>query len=145
MHAWLRCIACKSASVARKINSVLCLCAVVLGTFDSVALVGDSRLQFLGGAVQPVMASSDGTILVGSARVVSSNIPTKNGVVHIINNVLTDDASMNATAVAVAAKLGDFGPFNRTKASIMLVYLLSFLDFPCNIKDLHLNGCAGRT
>lgn len=97
---------------------------MVFGTFDSVALVGDSRLQFLSGAVQPVMASTDGTILVGSARVVSSNIPTKNGVVHIINSVLADDASINATAVAVAAKLGDFGPFNRTKASIALFKLL---------------------
>lgn len=92
-------------------------CAVVLGNFDSVALVGQSRLQFLGGAVQPVLASSDGTIIVGPARVISSNIPTRNGVVHIINKVLAGDASINATAVAIAAKLGDFGPFNRTKAS----------------------------
>ena len=105
---------------------------MVLGTFDSVALVGDSRLQFLSGAVQPVMASSDGTILVGSARVVSSNIPTKNGVVHIINSVLTDDASINATAVAVAAKLGDFGPFNRTKASFTLFCLSPSLFFSSN-------------
>ncbi len=90
---------------------------MVLGNWDSVALVGQSRLQFLGGAVQPVLASSDGTIIVGSARVVSPNIPTRNGVVHILNKVLDGDASINSTAVAVAAKLGDFGPFNRTKAS----------------------------
>ncbi|BDA44986.1 Glutamyl-tRNA(Gln) amidotransferase subunit A [Coccomyxa sp. Obi] len=107
---------------------------VVVGTFDSVALVGDSRLQFLGGAVQPVMASSDGTILVGSARVVSSNIPTKNGVVHIINNVLADDAAINSTAVAVAAKLGDFGPFNRTKREQMFTFEITFL--PASLPSL---------
>lgn len=96
---------------------VYALFAVVLGSFDSVALLGVSRLQFLGGAVQPVLASAEGTIIVGSTRVVTSNIPTKNGVVHIINNVLGGDAGINSSAVAIAAKLGDFGPFNRTKAS----------------------------
>ena len=89
---------------------------MVLGNFDSLGLESITRLQFASGAVQPVIASPDGTVIVGTARVVIGNIPAANGVLHIINDVLTDDASINSTAVAVAAKLGDFGPFNKTKA-----------------------------
>ena len=91
--------------------------AVVLGNFDSLGLQSVTRLQFASGTVQPVIASRDGTVIVGTARVMIGNIPAANGVLHIINDVLTDDASINSTAVAVAAKIGDFGPFNRTKVT----------------------------
>ena len=92
--------------------------AVVLGNFDAAGLAGIARLQFASGSVQPVLVSADGTILVGTARVIAGNIPAANGVLHIINDVLDDDISLNSTAVAVAANAGDFGPFNQTQASL---------------------------
>ena len=91
---------------------------MVLGNFDAAGLAGVARLQFASGAVQPVLAGADGTILVGTARVVIGNIPAANGVLHIINDVLDDDISLNSTAVLVAENAGDFGPFNQTQASL---------------------------
>jgi hypothetical protein len=92
---------------------------VVLGSFDAAGLAGVARLQFASGAVQPVLAGADGTILVGTARVVAGNIPAANGVLHIIDDVLDDDISLNSTAVVVAENAGDFGPFNQTQASLL--------------------------
>lgn len=88
----------------------------MLGQFDSVALAQQTRLQFLSGTVQPVLALPDGTILIGGTRVVSPNTPARNGVLHVINEVLNGDISINSSAVITAAKMGDFGPFNKTKA-----------------------------
>ncbi len=69
----------------------------------------------MNGAVQPVMATPDGTLIVGPARVAVPNLPATNGVVHIIGSVLSPDASTNSSGVAIAERMGDFGPFNRTK------------------------------
>ena len=81
-------------------------------------LLGVARLQFASGAVQPVFASLDGTVLVGTARVINGNIPAANGVLHIIDDVLDDDISLNSTVVSVLADAGDYGPFNQTQASL---------------------------
>ena len=69
----------------------------------------------MNGAVQPVMATPDGTLIVGPARVAVPNLPAINGVVHVIGSVLSPDASTNSSGVAIAERMGDFGPFNRTK------------------------------
>lgn len=74
----------------------------------------------MSGAVQPVLATPDGTVIVGAARVTSPNLPAKNGVVHVIGNVLSSDAAVNSTGVAIAEKIGDFGPFNKTKVGTLL-------------------------
>ena len=90
-------------------------CAVIRGRLDTTALASFARLQFMSGAVQPVLATPDGTLLVGPARVTVPNLPARNGAVHIVSSVLSPDASTNSTSVAVAEKMGDFGPFNWTK------------------------------
>ena len=102
----------------KQLQHWLCGCAVVLGNFDAVGLLGVARLQFASGAVQPVFASLDGTVLVGTARVINGNIPAANGVLHIIDDVLDDDISLNSTVVSVLADAGDYGPFNQTQASL---------------------------
>ena len=89
--------------------------AVVRGRLDTTALASFARLQLMNGAVQPVMATPDGTLIVGPARVAVPNLPATNGVVHIIGSVLSPDASTNSSGVAIAERMGDFGPFNRTK------------------------------
>jgi hypothetical protein len=123
---------------------------VVVGQLDTVALSKVARVQFLSGTVQPVLAMPDGTVLVGAARVLSPNIPAANGLLHVIGGVLTGDMAINSTSVAVAARMGDFGPFNKTKvgralhacASIgcvpdcgltasMLPWFSCFLCMPC--------------
>ena len=94
-----------------------CFCAVIRGRLDTTSLGAFGRLEFLNGAVQPVLASQDGTLIVGPARVAVPNLPARNGVVHIIDTVLSPDASVNSSGVALAEKMGDFGPFNSTKVT----------------------------
>ena len=109
---------CQALHAVRAPALAVCAPAVVLGSFDAAGLLGVARLQFASGAVQPVLAAVDGTILVGTARVVNGNIPAANGVLHIIDDVLDDDISLNSTAVSVMADAGDYGPFNQTQASL---------------------------
>ena len=89
--------------------------AVVRGRLDTTALASLGQLRFLNGAVQPVLATLDGTLIVGPARVVAPNVPATNGVVHIIGTVLSPSAAVNSSGVAIAERMGDFGPFNASK------------------------------
>ena len=89
--------------------------AVVRGRLDTTALASLGQLRFLNGAVQPVLATPDGTLIVGPARVVAPNVPATNGVVHIIGTVLSPSAAVNSSGVAIAERMGDFGPFNASK------------------------------
>ncbi|CAL5229954.1 g13383 [Coccomyxa viridis] len=100
---------------------------IVRGRLDTTALASFARLQLMNGAVQPVMATPDGTLIVGPARVAVPNLPATNGVVHIIGSVLSPDASTNSSGVAIAERMGDFGPFNRTKREQMFTYEITFL------------------
>ena len=96
-----------------------CFCAVIRGRLDTTSLGAFGRLEFLNGAVQPVLATSDGTLIVGPARVAVPNLPARNGVVHIIDTVLSPDASVNSSGVALAEKMGDFGTLNSTKVTAL--------------------------
>ncbi|CAK0784217.1 hypothetical protein CVIRNUC_007421 [Coccomyxa viridis] len=107
---------------------------IVRGRLDTTALASLGQLRFLNGAVQPVLAMPDGTLIVGPARVVAPNVPATNGVVHIIGTVLSPSAAVNSSGVAIAERMGDFGPFNASKREQMFSYEITFL--PASLPSL---------
>ncbi|KAK9825906.1 hypothetical protein WJX81_004298 [Elliptochloris bilobata] len=72
-------------------------------------------LRLAGGTVQPVSRTADGDTFVGSARLVVADVPAANGLVHLLDSVLVGDMAVNASAIALAERLGDFGPFNGSQ------------------------------
>lgn len=68
-------------------------------------------LRTAGGTVQPISRAANETF-VGSARLVAADLPADNGLVHVLDSVLLGDVAVNVTAIALAERLGDFGPFN---------------------------------
>jgi hypothetical protein len=65
--------------------------------------------------VQIWISPQDATVFVGSGAIVAPDIWAMNGVVHLVDDVLTTDASYNVTMIAAAEKLMGFGPFNDSQ------------------------------
>ena len=72
-------------------------------------------LRLASGAVQPVSRTNDSEIFVGSARLIAADLPAANGVVHVLDSVLVGDMGVNVSAIGLAERLGDFGPFNNSQ------------------------------
>ena len=83
------------------------------GVVHAADLPGLLRLG--NGAVQLVSRTNDSEIFVGSARLIAANLPAANGVVHVLDSVLLGDMSVNVSAIGLAERLGDFGPFNDSQ------------------------------
>jgi hypothetical protein len=90
--------------------------AVAYGVLRAEAL--PAALQLASGAVQPVARSADGELFIGTARLTAANIPAANGVVHVLDGVLAGDMAVNTSAIGVAERLGDFGPFNISQVRV---------------------------
>lgn len=58
---------------------------------------------------------SDQTVYVGGGAIVQPDVEASNGIIHMVDHVLTTDASYNITMIEAAEKLMGFGPFNSTQ------------------------------
>ena len=69
--------------------------------------------------------SSNGSIQIGNATIVSADIGAVNGVVHVVDKFPLLNAAFNTSMVAALEAAGDFGPFNDSKvielASLVLL------------------------
>ncbi len=56
---------------------------------------------------------------VGAAAIVLPDVDAGIDIIHLVDKVLTSDASFNTTMIAAAEKLMGFGPFNRTQVPLL--------------------------
>lgn len=62
--------------------------------------------------LQVSVTRNSNQLWLGNAAFTVANLQAPNGVVHILASWPSTDLAVNESAVTVAGKLGDFGPFN---------------------------------
>ena len=67
---------------------------------------------------------NDGQMWIGNAPIVDANIQATNGILHVLGGLPSADLSLNESAITLASKLGNFGPFNYTDVRAALFLLL---------------------
>eukprot|EP00884_Botryococcus_braunii_P023682 jgi/Botrbrau1/9999/Bobra.0012s0088.1 len=109
---------------------------IVRGPFDLRSLPDGTRLLFEGGSVHSIWISpnSDQTVYVGAGAIVLPDVDAGIGIIHLLNKVLTTDASFNTTMIAAAEKLMGFGPFNTTQREQFFGY--GDDDLPATVPSL---------
>lgn len=129
MNCWL----CMVAGARSGTLTYLCPRAVAAGAMRAADL--PDALRLAGGTVQPVSRTVDGETFVGSARLALADLPAANGLVHVLDGALVGDVAVNGTAIALAERLGDFGPFNSSQARLSAPEWLCPPAVPCCAGD----------
>lgn len=84
---------------------------MVAGSFPASSLSNGTLLKTLGGAVQRVVILPNGTVTVGGAPVVTSDVAATNGLAHVMGGVLYRDSQFNTTTIGTYLDtIADLGP-----------------------------------
>ena len=66
----------------------------------------------------------NGQTWIGNAPIVDANLQATNGILHVLGGLPSADLSLNESAITLASKLGNFGPFSHTDVRAALCSLL---------------------
>jgi len=74
---------------------------VTVGAIDAEAVTQETTIPTLNGAELSVMVMGDGTVKIDDATVITADIQTSNGIIHVIDAVVIPGANQSSKTVAM--------------------------------------------
>jgi len=82
---------------------------VTVGALDANAVVQETKIPTLNGAELTVTVTGDGTVKIDDATVITTDIQTSNGIIHVIDAVVIPGAGQSSKVAAIKSAGNYYG------------------------------------